>query len=358
MAGISNHDVRRFPIVDSHEDIAFNSVVLGRDFLLSALEKRRLGASASTPWGLPTVGFSEMERANVRVAFGSIWAVACQNPTGIPVKPCYETPEEACEQGEQQLSYYENLTSNPRISIVRTKRSIEDATEGEYHLGLVISMEGADPIVSPKDLHEWVKRGVRVVGLAHGRTRYSGGTRQPGSLTKSGRELLSEMEHESVILDTSHMAEESFFEALDLFKGPVIATHSNCRALVDTDRQLSDEMIRAIVKREGVIGIVLFNKFLIADWDKTGKVKQRVTLADVMKHVQHVRDVAGNTANIGIGSDLDGGFGTESIPAELDTIADLPKIADALLKAGFAEGEAIGIMGENWLRFLKASLPT
>jgi membrane dipeptidase len=351
--------MRRFPIVDSHEDIAFNSVVLGRDFLLSTLEKRRREAFGSTPWGLPTVGFPEMEKANVRVAFGSIWAAACQNPTGIPVKPCYETPEEACEQGQQQLSYYyENLTSNPRISIVRTKRSLEDATEDGYHLGLVISMEGADPIVSPKDLHEWVKRGVRVVGLAHGRTRYSGGTRQPGPLTKLGRELLSEMEQESVILDTSHMAEESFFEALDLFKGPVIATHSNCRALVHTDRQLSDEMIRAIVRREGVIGIVVFNRFLIPDWDEIGKAKQRVTLADVVKHVQHVRDVAGNTVNIGIGSDLDGGFGTESIPAELDTIADLPKIAGALLEAGFAEGEARGIMGENWLRFLKASLPT
>jgi len=358
MANDSNRDLPSFSIVDAHQDIAFNSVVLGRDFMLSARERRRREMSAATSWGMATVGFPEMEEGNIRVAFASIWAAACQNPTGIPVKPCYETPEEACEQGQQQLSYYEKLTSNPRISIVRTKRSLEDATEGEYHLSLVISMEGADPIISPKHLHDWVKRGVRVIGLAHGRTRYSGGTRQPGPLTRLGRELLSEMEHEPVILDTSHMAEESFFEALDIFKGPVIATHSNCRALVPTDRQLSDEMIRAIAKREGVIGIVLFNKFLAPDWDKTGQVKQHVTLGDVIKHVEHMCKVAGDSHYIGVGSDFDGGFGSESIPAELDTIADLPKLANALSRAGFSEHEIGGILGKNWLRFLNGALPS
>jgi membrane dipeptidase len=358
MAGSSNRDIHRIAIVDAHEDIAFNSVVLGRDFLLSAHAKRGREASTLSPWGIPTVGFPEMEEANVRVVLASIWAAACHDPFGIPVEPCYETPEEACEQGQRQLSYYENLTSNPRISLIRTKRDLEDATEGDYHLGLVVSMEGADPIISPKHLHEWVARGLRVVGLAHGKTRYSGGTGQLGPLTQQGRELLSEMELEPVILDTSHMAEESFFEALDLFKGPVIATHSNCRALIPTDRHLSDEMIRAIVKRQGVIGIVLFNKFLSADWDKTGRVKQHVTLANFVKQVQYVRDVAGKTANIGVGSDLDGGFGSESTPSEVDTVADLPKIAGALLEAGFSEKQVSGIMGENWLRFLKNSLPT
>ena len=358
MTGSSNDGTRSLSIVDAHEDIAFNSEVLGRDFLLSAYTKREQETSAPSPWGIPTVGFPEMEAANVRVVFASIWAAACHNPTGIPVKPCYETPEEACEQGQMQLSYYENLTNNPRISLVRTKHALEDATEGRYHLSLVISMEGADPIISPKHLHAWVERGLRVVGLAHGKTRYSGGTGQPGPLTELGRELLSAMEHEPVILDTSHMAEDSFFEALDLFEGPVIATHSNCRTLIPTDRHLSDEMIRAVVKREGVIGIVLYNKFLSADWDKTGRVKQHVTLAHFVKQVQHVRDVAGKTSTIGVGSDLDGGFGSESTPAEVDTIADLPKIADALLEAGFSEKEISGIMGENWLRLLKNSLPT
>ena len=344
-------------IVDAHEDIGFNAVFLGRDFLLSAEEQRARESSAPYQWGVPTVGFPEMENANVRVIFGSIWAAACGNPTGIAVKPCYKTPEEANEQGQQQLSYYEKLADNPRISIVANKRQLEEATGGEYRLGVVLSMEGADPILTPHHLHEWVQRGLRVVGLSHGRTRYAGGTSQPGPLTGLGRELLTEMEREHVILDVSHMAEASFFEALDAFHGPVIATHSNCRAFVPTDRQLSDDMIRAIVKRGGIIGVVLFNKFLTPDWEKTGRVKQHVTLADVVKHVRHMCEVAGDWKHVGIGSDLDGGFGSESIPSELETIADTPKLATALSDAGFSGGAVDAVMGDNWLRFLRDNLP-
>jgi membrane dipeptidase len=357
MAGVSDSGNRRRIIVDAHEDIAFNAVVLGRDLLLSTHAKRAREPSPSPLVGIATIGFPEMEEANVRVVFASIWAAACDNPMKIPGEPCYETPEEAYQQGQQQLSYYESLAQNARFSLVTTKRQLEDVIRGEYRLGLIISMEGADPIISPKHLNDWVVKGLRVVGLAHGKTRYAGGTGQPGPLTRLGRELLAEMEREPVILDTSHMAEASFFEALGLFHGPVIATHSNCRALVPTDRQLSDEMIHAIVNREGVIGVALFNKFLSPDWVQAAGVKEHVTLAHFVKQVKHICEVAGDSDHVGIGSDLDGGFGSESIPAELDTIGDMPKIADALTEAGFSEAEANGILGENWLRFLKRTLP-
>jgi membrane dipeptidase len=345
---------RRRVIVDSHEDIAFNAVVLGQDFLSSAYAKRTHGASQ---WGIPTVGFPELKEANVRLVFASIWAAACGNPINLAVHPCYETPEEAWEQGQKQLSYYQELTANPEIHLIETKRTLGDVTGERYQLGLLLSMEGADPILSPKHLNEWVTKGLRVVGLAHGRTRYSGGTRQAGPLTDLGRDLLSEMEREHIILDTSHMAEESFFDALRIFHGPIIATHSNCRELIPTDRQLSDEMIHAIVKREGIIGGVLFNKFLTTDWEKNGRIKKSVTLTHFVKQLEHLCDVAGDTEHVGIGSDLDGGFGSESIPAEMDSIADMPKIASALGEAGFSETEVNGIMGENWLRFLRKTLP-
>jgi len=358
MAGSSKSGNRRFAIVDSHEDIAFNSVMLGRDFLLSAYETRKLEGVASAARGTATVGFPEMKEANIRVVLASIWAAACHNPTGIPVKPCYETAEEAYEQGQRQLAYYEKLTRDPHISIVGTKGALKNAMGGDYRLGLILSMEGAEPIISPNTLSEWIARGVRVIGLAHGRTRYSGGTRQPGPLTPLGRELLLQMEDEPVILDTSHMAEESFFEALAHFHGPVIATHSNCRSLVPTDRQLSDEMIRAIVQRDGVVGVVIYNKFLRADWEKNGRVKERVTLTDLVKHVRHICEVAGDSDHVGIGSDLDGGFGRESIPVELDTIADMPKIGGALAENGFSELQVEGIMGQNWVRFLYRTLPS
>ena len=142
------------------------------------------------------------------------------------------------------------------------------ASENSRKVGFVILMEGADPIRTPDEAKEWFASGVRIVGPAWQKTRYSGGTGAPGPLSKEGKELMKEMERTGLILDTSHMAEESFFEALDLFHGAVIASHSNCRVYTPTDRQLSDEMIRAILKRDGVIGTVLYNKFLDPDWEK------------------------------------------------------------------------------------------
>jgi membrane dipeptidase len=331
--------------------------MLGRDFLMSARAKREREQPPSSSEGVPTVGFPDMKEANVRVVFASIWAAACNNPMAIDVKPCYETSDEAREQGEKQLSYYEKLTTRTPFRLIRNRQNLQNVVKGAYRLGFILSMEGADPILSPGHLHEWVERGVRVVGLAHGRTRYAGGTKQPGPLTQLGRELLREMERQSVILDTSHMAEESFFQAVDSFSGRIIATHSNCRALIPTDRHLTDEMIRAIIEREGVIGVVLFNKFLSAEWEKSSQAKGSVTLGHVVKQVEHICEVAGDSNHVGIGSDLDGGFGSESIPAELDTIADMPKIADALKQAEFSEEEVTGILGENWLRFLNAALP-
>ncbi|HYB67108.1 MAG TPA: membrane dipeptidase [Candidatus Acidoferrales bacterium] len=218
-------------------------------------------------------------------------------------------------------------------------------------------MEGADPIVTPKQAQEWFDAGVRIVGPAWHGTRYAGGTRMPGPLTGLGRELMKEMERTGLILDMSHMAEASFFEALELFHGPVVASHSNCRSIVPTDRQLSDEMISALVARGGVIGTVLFNKFLQPDWKETGAIKSKVTLSDVVKHIRHMCDLAGDRLHVGIGSDFDGGFGAESIPAELDTAADLQKVGEALGDAGFSQTDIDNILGRIWIRLLRRALP-
>ncbi len=159
-----------------------------------------------------------------------------------------------------------------------------------------------------------------------------------------------------MILDTSHMAEQSFFEALDIFHGPVIASHSNCRAFVDTDRHLSDAMIHALIAREGAVGTVIYNRFIQAGWDKSAK-KDAVTLADLVRHIRRICDLAGDALHVGIGTDFDGGFGMESIPAELDTVADLPKIGDALAAANFSAVEIENFFSGNWLRVLKSALP-
>ena len=357
--GAGSHFHREKPfrfIVDAHEDIADNAMQ-GRDFRLSALEKRKLETPPDSDKGVATLGLPELLQADVRIVFATLWAAPCNMPEP-KVKPCYETPQQAYDLARKQLEYYNDLAKDPRITLIRSRTDIDRVLNPDSsRLGVVLLMEGADPIVTPKQAREWFEAGVRIVGPAWRATRYAGGTQMPGPLTGLGRELMKEMEKTGLILDISHMAEASFFEALELFHGPVIASHSNCRTIVPTDRQLSDEMISALVAREGVIGTVLYNKFLQPDWKQTGAIKSKVTLADVVKHIRHVCDLAGDRLHVGIGSDFDGGFGAESIPAELDTAADLRKVGEALGDAGFSQTDIDNILGGNWVRLLMRALP-
>ncbi|MBI3742270.1 MAG: membrane dipeptidase, partial [Chloroflexi bacterium] len=178
----------------------------------------------------------------------------------------------------------------------------------------------------------------------------------PEGLSELGKKLLPRLSGVGMILDASHMSEAAFFESRDLFEGTLIASHSNCRAYVNTDRQLSDEMIREIVKRDGVIGSVIYNRFIKQGWDKSSR-KEDVTLADLVRHVQRVCEIAGDARHVGIGTDFDGGYGAESIPAELNTIADLPRIADALAAAKFSDADIGNYFSGNWLRVLQRALP-
>ena len=183
------------------------------------------------------------------------------------------------------------------------------------------------------------------------------GTHMPGPLTEAGRELMGQLQKSRLILDMSHMSDESFFEALKLYSGTVIASHSNCRALVPTDRQLSDEMIGALISRDSVIGTVFNNPFLVNGWTEAGKVKSQVTLSHVVQHIRHICAITGDALHVAIGSDLDGGFGVENTPMEIDTVADLGKFALALSNHGFSEEDVRAIMHRNWLRILEKALP-
>ena len=357
MTSIPSKRSHRFVVVDGHEDIAFNAFE-GRDFLKSAFQKRKLEAFEARR-GSATIGLPDLLEGNVRVVFATVWVAPCSSPEFVtPNAPCYHTPEEAHQQAKEQLDYYVKLGENPRIKLVRTRRDLEYAVDpSETRVGLVLLMEGADPVRIPQEAKSWFDAGVRIIAPAWHGTRYAGGTSSPGPLTPYGRELMTEMKRAGLILDVSHLAEQSFFEALDTFDGPVLASHSNCRAYVPTDRQLTDSMILALVKRDGVVGIVPYNKFLRSGWKKNESPKSEVTLSDVIKHVKHVCEIAGDELHVGLGSDFDGGFGTESIPAELDSIADLQKIGSALIDNGFSEESAKNILGNNWLRLLRNALP-
>jgi membrane dipeptidase len=216
-------------------------------------------------------------------------------------------------------------------------------------------MEGADPILSPAQLPEWWADGLRVVGLAHyGPSAYAHGTACSGGLTPKGIDLLRAMEDAGMILDLTHLADESFWEALKIWRGPLLASHNNCRALVPGDRQFDDGQIKAIVERGGVIGAAFDAWMLAPDWSLS--LQPKVQLDAVIDHIDHICQIAGNAKHVAIGSDLDGGFGTEQCPQGLDTIADLQKIPALLRKRGYSGADIEAVMHGNWLRFFDTAL--
>jgi len=350
------------PIVDAHEDIAWNALVLGRDVRRSALETRRLEQDTDVPQrnGLCMVGLPEWLTGGVAIVCGSIFVSPARR--GFPESHTYATLEEAHVLAQAQLDFYHRLADEcDQIALIGACADLDAVLtgwEGETpQVGLIPLMEGADPIREPAEAEQWFERGVRLVGLSWKTgSRYAGGDAVPGPLTDAGRELLEMMADLGLILDVSHLAEEAFFEVVDRFEGRIVATHANPRARVPGPRQLSDEMIRRLVERDGVIGIVPFNRFLRPGWAK-GDPKEAVTVADVAAAVDHVCQVVGDAAHVGLGSDFDGGFGAESVPAEIDTVADLARIGPALAEMGYDEGDIAAILGDNWLRVLRDALP-
>jgi membrane dipeptidase len=223
-------------------------------------------------------------------------------------------------------------------------------------------MEGADGILNMDELSEWHELGLRFIGLAWAGTRYSGGTHEPGPITAEGRVLLKAMADFNFTLDLSHMDEQAALDALDLYEGPLTATHVNCMALLPNfpnNRHFSDTVLRGIIEREGVIGIVPFNAFLKTGWNrKQGSRRDEVPLDVVAAHIDHICQLAGDAYHAGIGSDFDGGFGVQSVPPEIDTIADLQKLGPLLVNRGYSETDVANILGLNWLNYLQKNLPS
>jgi len=215
-------------------------------------------------------------------------------------------------------------------------------------------MEGADPSRTPEDLAQFVDWGVRIIGPAWHATRFAGGTGEPGPLTDAGRDLLRAMDAHGLALDVSHLAEEAFWQALEIFHGPVIASHVCCRALTPTDRQLSDAMLRAIAARGGVVGLIFYNRFINARW-LAADGKEAVSLDDLRRHADHMLNIMG-PHGLALGTDLDGGVGRDDIPREMDSVEDLHRFANTLAQAGYDASAIAGIMGGNWLRVMQGLL--
>jgi membrane dipeptidase len=222
-------------------------------------------------------------------------------------------------------------------------------------------MEGAEGIRTLTELEEWFELGLRLIGPAWVSTRYTGGWKEPGPLTAEGRALLEGMADYNFILDLSHMDEPAMLEALDTYPGPVVATHGNCLALLPdfpNNRHFSDRVIQGVIERDGVVGVVPYNGYLKVGWLQATGRRDEVPLSVLVDHIDHICQLAGDSLHAGIGSDFDGGFGLQSVPPEIDSIADLQKVGPQLLDRGYTEADVANILGGNWLSRLKRDLPS
>jgi len=356
-------------IVDAHLDLAYNALSFGRNYARPAMATRELekGSPVVARNGNTLLGLADFLLGHVGVIFGTLYAAPKRFRTGDWETLFYADANEAHKQYAKQLDYYARLADeHEAFRLIGSQQDLEAVLStwqgddfAKRRVGIVPLMEGADGIREPKEAEWWMERGVRLVGLAWSGTRYAGGTGAPGPLTPEGRQLLNVMADLGLMLDLAHCSDESFLEACDRFPGVAVCTHANPRALhkrpARPERHLSDEMIRRLAGRGGVIGVAPYNRFL-TDWQPTDG-KARVTLNHVVAAIDHICQVTGNAAHVGLGSDFDGGFGVESTPAEIDTIADLQKLAPKLAERGYSEKDIAAIFSGNWLAVLRRGLP-
>lgn len=346
-------------IIDGHVDLGWNIVNYGRDYRRSALDIRAdtAGTFAQVIQGQATLGLPEWFSGHVALMLGVIFVIPSHLSSSSLQIANYSTPEEAQHWGLAMLDAIEAFAEDtPEIQMVASQEQLSAVwdtwltppTTGP-RIGIVLAMEGADPIQSPDELAQWHERGLRSVGLSWGHTRYAGGNFEPGGLTDAGRDLLREMQALNMLFDTAHLAEAAFWDALDIWQGTIAYTHGNVRYFLPTERGLTDDQIRALAERDGVIGISLYT----GHFERNLAHPPQVTLDDVVNAIDYVCQLTGSCEYVAIGSDLDGAFGAEATPQGIDTVADLQQIVARLRERGFAEADINRITHDNWLRLLR-----
>jgi membrane dipeptidase len=357
-------------IFDSHLDLAWSAVFYNRDLTqpLEAIRAREAGMTDVRGRGRNVLCLPELRRAGVAVCVGTLLARSgpAQTPQAAYARTDldYAAPSLAHAAAQGQLAYYRWLERQGQVRMLRTAREL-DAHWGAYAaapattpLGIILSMEGTDPITTPDEARDWYAGGLRAAGLAHyGRGQHAYGTGVEGPLSSAGIELLRVMDDLGMILDVTHLCDLSMKQALDYFEGAVLASHHNCRALVSGDRQLADEQIRQIVARGGVIGVALDAWMLYPGWIRGQTQPEVVGLAAVADHIDQICELAGDRRHAALGTDLDGGFGNEQTPRELRVYGDLQLLGGMLADRGYGVAEIAGIFHRNWLEFFHRALP-
>ncbi len=352
-------------IFDAHLDLSLNALEYNRDLRrpLNELRAREVGMNDLAGRGRGTVSFPEMRKAGIGLCVATQIG-GCMQPAG-PVAS-WASPDQAWAMTQGQLAWYRAMEQCGELRAIRTATELEQhlddwaAHPGTAPIGYLLSLEGADSLRTKADLDTAYQYGLRALGPAHyGIGRYALGHDQSGPLSTAGKSLLREMDRLGLILDVTHLCEETFWNALEIYEGPVWASHHNCRALVDDPRQLSDEQIHALAQRGAVIGLALDAWMVVPGWIRGTSTPESTgaTLEEAVHHIDHVCQLLGTAQHVGIGTDLDGGFGTEQCPMGLDSIADVPRILDILRSRGYSEVEVEGVAHRNFIDLLRKVLP-
>ncbi len=352
-------------IFDGHVDLALFALAYNRDLTEQAtvINERERGMTDALDRGLGAISLPDMRQGRVVVCQSTL--AARVNRKVRPISRLdldYATQAMAYASAQGQLAYYRALEELGEVRIVRSAKDLDrlcqlwGAEEGfGLPVGIIVSMECADPILGPEQVMSWWEQGLRSVSLTHfGHGRYAAGTGVEGPLTARGIELLQELAQVGMTLDVSHLSEDSFYGALDHFAGPMIASHNNCRNLVPGDRQLSDEQIRLLIGRNAVIGLVLDAWMLVPGWVHGKSSPENLKLTAVADHIDHVCQLAGNSFHAAIGSDVGG---LNHMPSDFHTIADLQKLEPILAERGYSERDLDNIFHANWLRHFQRWLP-
>ena len=367
-------------IIDAHLDLSMNAMEWNRDLSLpvSAIRDRERGLTDKPDRGRGTVSLPELRKGNIGLVVATQIAryVALGNPL-----PGWHSPQQAWAQTQGQLAWYKAMEAAGEMRMVKDLASLEEhlalwspddnipgipnsasgtgsvtSATSAKPIGYILSLEGADSMVTPDYLERAYGYGLRALGPAHyGPGRYANGTDAEGALHPEGRTLLREMERLNIILDATHLCDDAFWEAMDLYNGPVWASHNNCRALVNHNRQFSDEMIKILIDKGAVIGGALDAWMMVPGWVRGQSTPEAMqcNLDKLIDHLDHICQLAGNTLHVGMGTDLDGAFGREQSPYDLDTIADLQNVPGLLARRGYSPADIDNIMHGNWIRFLR-----
>ncbi|GGE41740.1 membrane dipeptidase [Pedobacter psychrotolerans] len=349
--------------IDAHLDLSMNALEWNRDLTqpLADLNLREKGLTDKPDRALATVSLPELRKGQIGLVVATQIAryVAPDNHL-----PGWHSPEQAWAQTQGQLAWYKAMEDAGEMVQVHNLETLEhhlslwnnNQPNDQKPIGYILSLEGADSIVTVGHLERAWQSGLRAVGPAHyGPGRYAQGTDATGQMTSIGHDLLKEMERLNIILDATHLCDDSFWDAMSRFNGHIWASHNNCRSLVNHNRQYSDDQIKELIGRGSVMGAALDAWMMVPNWQRgvSQPKAMNCNLDTMIDHIDHICQLAGNAEHVGIGSDLDGAFGKEQCPYDLETIADLQKVPDLFKKRGYTDTDVENLMHGNWLRFLK-----